>query len=263
MKTLQTLLSKNLSPTAREALDAMTQAAKRMFSVTACGELSGTPDVLLLWGIGAAHQAAAAKKQLYRGGRVVMLDMGYHKDKPGRNRMFRVSIDEPHPQRLLDETPDALCKNWLPRVEEKPNLGSRVLLVDMGPKAVSQYELNDWARLKATELESRGIPRSDMLHRPKPKRPFIPVPGVAHDAASSIDTLLRRSRLVVTHHSNVGVEAVMAGVPLETEDGAAFWMRGKEWTYENRVSFINRLSHWQYRPTQAAEAWTFLERFLK
>ena len=263
MKKLLVLRHSDLSPTAKEALDSLTKAAQGLFSVEVRPSFYGSPDILLLWGVGAPVQAAARETQLARGGRVIMLDMGYQRDPLGRNRMFRISLDAPHPQQWLDQTPSNVLRGHWPLLEEEPVLGQYVLVVGMGPKSNQQYGMRDWAKGKIQELEKSGISRTDMLHRPKPKRPFFPVHGVAHDAISPMASLLRKSRLVVTHHSNAAVEAVIAGVPIDTEDGAAAWLRNKNWTYKNRKSFINRLSHWQYRPSEAGDAWNFLEGFLK
>lgn len=262
MKTVQALFTRGLSSTALAALESMTTAAGSRSEVRKTQAYQRGSDVLLLWGIGAVEQSAAARRQLSDGGRVVSLDVGYDRDPPGKDRMFRFSLDDPHPQRWLDQTPDS-AHAWSRDVIKEPTLGTRILIVDMGPKAVQQYGISDWARTAVRSLEARGFCKSSMIHRPKPRNPFVPIPGVAHDTASSISSLLRKSSLVVTHHSNVGIEAIIHGVPVETEDGAAAWMRDKLWTYENRVSFINRLSRWQSRPSHARDAWRFLEGFLR
>lgn len=240
----------------------MAAAAKNRFEVRRTQTYQRGSDVLLLWGIGAVEQSAAAEKQKADGGRVVCLDVGYVRDPPGNNRMFRFSLDGAHPQRWLDDTPDS-PHSWQPTMTETPKLGGRVLIVDMGPKSIQQYGIVDWARRTVQSLEARGFSKASMIHRPKPRNPFVPVPGVAHDTSSTMEALLRKSLLVVTHHSNAGVEAVIHGVPVETEDGAAAWMADKPWTYENRRSFINRLSRWQCRPSHAGDAWSLLERFIR
>lgn len=254
-------MNRELSITAKNTLEKMAAAAREFYRVSVVPSASASADVLLLWGVGAPRQQAAFRNYRERGRPVICTDVGYAKDPPGHNRRFRISINAPHPQLLLSDTEED--SRWEPYVERDPVLGSRVLLVDMGPKSCEQYALHDWAPVKLRELLARGLRPSEIVYRPKPRNKFTPLPGVAHDAVSDISRLLKNSCLVVSHHSNVCVEAVAAGVPIECEDGAAMWMKNREWSYENRLSMIRRLSRWQYTPAESREAWIFMEKFLK
>ena len=71
---------------------------------------------------------------------------------------------------------------------------------------------------------------------------------------------MRGARLVVCRHSNVAVDAVIAGVPVECEDGAAYWLRDKPYTPEVRRDFLDRLAWWQWKPEECMKAWEFIRR---
>jgi hypothetical protein len=64
--------------------------------------------------------------------------------------------------------------------------------------------------------------------------------------------------MLVCRHSNCAVDAVVAGVPIECEDGAAKWLDGKPYKRRTRKDFLNRLAYWQWKASEAAQAWQFI-----
>jgi hypothetical protein len=78
------------------------------------------------------------------------------------------------------------------------------------------------------------------------------------DATSDIADVLRGAALAVCHHSNVAVDAVLAGVPFESDDGVSTWLRNKPFTRETRLDFCRRIARWQYKRGEMVEAWRFL-----
>ena|SRR3990167_7173708 len=78
-----------------------------------------------------------------------------------------------------------------------------------------------------------------------------------------IEALLKGASLVVVRHSNVSVDATIAGVPFECEDGAAVWLTQKDYTPENRLNFLRRVAYWQWHKGEVKEAWRFLEGMLE
>src|SRR5690606_31042250 len=99
------------------------------------------------------------------------------------------------------------------------------------------------------------FPGRKVIFRPK-RRDDMKLPCKT-DGETPIAELLRGSSLVVCRHSNVAVDAAIAGVPFECEDGAAAWLQARPYTAENRLDFLRRLAHWQYRPDEADRAWAF------
>lgn len=200
------------------------------------------PDVnlLMLWGVGRPGHSAHRDRAIHQGRRVVMWDLGYRKG------YYRLSIDHDHPWRLMDQTPETGRESPATLREDAGN--GPILLIGMGRKSKSYLNSWNWESRKIAELKRRfpGVP---IVVRPKPR---------AGDGATRIEDAMKGCRLVVCRHSNVSVDACIAGVPFECEDGAAFWLRDKPYTTENRQRFLNKLSHWQYAPSESKQAWDFI-----
>lgn len=75
-----------------------------------------------------------------------------------------------------------------------------------------------------------------------------------------IDEALRGASLVVCRHSNVAVDACVAGIPVECDDGAAaaLYRGNPNPTREQRAEFLRRLTFWEWRPDEAAQAWDWI-----
>jgi hypothetical protein len=231
-------------------------------AVHAAGDeiVGGAPDVLVLYGVGAAVNDQARRAQLARGGRVLHFDLGYF----GRAKLvgyLRMCIDRDHPQHLLDGTPSDPARFAAHGIElrEDADPGGPIVLVGLGRKSRAYLGEHDWERRKLKEL-ARRFPGRDVVFRPK-RASSIDMP-VRSDADTPIAALLRGASCVICRHSNVAVDAAIAGVPFEAEDGAAMWLQSRPFTRENRLDFLRRLAHWQYRPDEAAQAWAFAKRML-
>lgn len=104
------------------------------------------------------------------------------------------------------------------------------------------------------------FPGRKIIYRPKPNSPPVKL-NCPMEAKMPIEKLLEGASLVVSRHSNVCVDGVIANVPFEAEDGAAMWLRGKPWSIENRIAFLRKLSWWQWQVKEAKEAWDFLHEY--
>jgi hypothetical protein len=218
----------------------------------------GKSDWLVLFGVGAAVHDQARRAQIKRGGRALIWDLGYFGRKKGTG-FLRASIDQDHPQELLDRTPPDPSR-WDRlgiALREDADPGGFILLVGLGSKSRKYLNVVDWEQRALSSLRVR-FPGRTVLHRPKPGHES-PKLHCERDADTPIDTLLRGCSLVVCRHSNVAVDAVIAGVPFETADGAAVWLARRPFTPENRLDFLRRLAWWQWMSTEADAAWSFLK----
>lgn len=199
-------------------------------------------DLLMMWGIGRAGHSAHRDRAIHQGRKVALWDLGYIKG------YYRLSIDHDHPWRLFDQTPNT-GREYPANLREDAGNGP-IILVGMGRKSKVYHNTYNWESRKLGELKRRfpGVP---ILVRDKPR---------AGDGAPPIERVLAGARLVVCRHSNVAVDAVIAGVPFECEDGAAYWLKGKSYTREARQDFLNRLAFWQYKPSETEQAWDFIRR---
>jgi hypothetical protein len=103
----------------------------------------------------------------------------------------------------------------------------------------------------------RTKPRLPGKNLDRVKWPFISTGEFVVDA-------LRGASLVICRHSNVAIDACIAGVPVECEDGAAYWLyrRGSVPTVAQRLDFLHRLCWWQWRFSEMDKAWLFLQSML-
>jgi hypothetical protein len=218
-----------------------TNESQRGLEILGAMEACAPPvDLLMMWGVGRPGHSAHRDRAIHQGRRVVMWDLGYKKG------YYRLSIDHDHPWRLFDHTPDT-GRQFPATLREDAGTGP-ILLIGMGRKSKSYLNSWNWESRKIAELKRRfpGVP---IQVRQKPR---------TGDGAPRIEDAMKGCRLVVCRHSNVAVDACIAGIPFECEDGAAYWLRDKEYSPENRQRFLNKLAHWQYQPNEAKQAWEFI-----
>lgn len=219
-----------------------------------------SPDVtLMVCGPGAPARLAIANAHRAAGGRVVIWDGGYFR-APG---YWRTSADHEHPQRLLDRAPADPSRFAALSIKLRNDFNPRghIVLVGLGPKTRDILQVKDWEARKLGDLRQR-FPRAKIIFRPKPKRPY-PQLGLTIAKDGPIEQVLRGASLVVCKHSNVAVDAVVAGVPFEAEDGAATWLNGKAYTPPNRLEFLHRLAWFMWRADEAPAAWKMVQRMLE
>ncbi len=222
-------------------------------------EPSGSAKTLMIYGPGHPVRKVQAEQHAAAGGRLVLWDIGYfaHTHCPGA---MRLSIDHGHPQGMLDRVPldgsrwDAL---GVPLRQDYQVKGP-ILLIGLGPKARATMDNKEWERQAFAKLRRR-FPRANIVFRPKPNRPHPMLP-CRIDGKTPIDVLLRGVSLVVCKHSNVAVDATVAGVPFECSDGAACWLHGKPYSPANRLEFLRRLMWFNWHAEEAAEAWKVIQR---
>lgn len=109
-------------------------------------------------------------------------------------------------------------------VEVKPwqDGGDEVLIFGAQAKAMHEHGIKylEWETDMARELLARGV---KVVYRPKPTDPMrapLQLLGVGYDDGP-LDDALKRARCVVTHHSNAALDALVAGVSVYCETGAA------------------------------------------
>lgn len=222
-----------------------TNESQRGLEILGAMEACAPPvDLLMMWGVGRPGHSAHRDRAIHQGRRVVMWDLGYRKG------YYRLSIDHDHPWRLFDRTPET-GRSFPAELRDDAGDGP-ILLIGMGRKSKSYLNSYNWELLKIGELKRRfpGVP---IVVRPKPR---------AGDGATRIEDALKGCRLVVCRHSNVAVDACIAGIPFECEDGAAYWLMDKPYTPENRQRFLNRLAWFQWKPDEAAKCWEFIRNLI-
>lgn len=219
----------------------------------------GRSEWLVLQGVGDRMHNAARRAHIRRGGHVLLWDFGYW-DREKMTGHMRMSIDHDHPQAWLDHTP-LNTHRAVPALREDSDPDGHILLVGLGRKSRRYLNAPNWERTAYAELVRR-FPGRRIIFKPKPGD-AVRLPCETADAETPIEHLLRGAARLVCRHSNCAVDAAIAGVEFEAEDGAATWLQARGFTPANRLEFLRRLAWWQYKPTESALAWSFAKQVVK
>jgi hypothetical protein len=217
--------------------------------------------IVMTYGLGhreRRHWTDAHRKQ---GGRVIAWDLGYW-NRDGKDCNMRVTLDEDHPWRMIKPESGARFAATGIELRDDRSPTGHVVIVGMGRKqrAWKGHPHQEWERhaIKSARAE---FPKRRVYYRPK-KPEYLPgTPTIGGE----IDVALKGASLVVCHHSNVAVDACVAGIPVRCEDGAAYalYRHGENPTRAERLSFLESLAHWQYAPSEGLQAWSFIKARLE
>jgi hypothetical protein len=256
MATVEFLRARQLSSSGEPMLKALAIAARAAGDVVVeTTSFRGGSDWLVLFGIGADVNHKARRAHLAAGGHVLHWDLGYI-DREKVVGHLRMSIDTDHPQQWLENTPgdSSRLQPLNVALREDADPAGPILLIGLGRKSRAYLRQPQWEQMTFQKLRQR-FPGTRIIFRPKGNDELRLACDV--DPSTPIKQLLRGASLVVCRHSNVAVDAVIAGVPFEAEDGAAMWLKNRDFTPENRIEFLRRLAWWQWKSTEAAQAWAF------
>lgn len=214
-------------------------------------------DLLMAYGIGHQLRRQYWLQHLRAGGHCIGWDLGYwHRDR----KTMRLTIDADHPQALirLGEDPARFAASGI-ELRNDFNPAGHVVIVGMSAKADRMMNMthNQW-EMRAAMLARHGYPGHLVVFHPK--RPTDPVLPGFQTMRGPIEEVLKGASLVVCRHSNVAIDACIAGIPVHCEDGAAFalYRHNTSPTPALRLAFLQGLAHWQYVPEEAATAWQFI-----
>lgn len=233
-------------------------AEKRPPEVDVTADYVGDRNLLVLYGVGLAKRLEHRQRHLAAGGHVAMWDLAYW-DREGA---MRLAIDSLHPTAAQLARAPAKERFRPMALREDADPAGPILLIGIGPKSGAMFGLDpcEWERAKVAELRAR-FPGRTICWRPKGKL-FVGLPGTLPRFGSTIDVALRGCSLVVCRHSNVAVDACIAGIPVECEDGAAaaLYNARPAPTREERIEFLKQLAWWNWGFAEAREAWSWMQR---
>lgn len=162
------------------------------------------------------------------GGAGVYIDLGYW-GRHHKNRWagyHKISVNARHPtayfmnNRHSGQRASALgiaASPW------KNHDRGAILLAGMGDKGAEAegYRPEEWERAAIAEI--RRHTDREIIYRPKPSwKEALPIDGTTYSPKlDDLDKVLRRTGVVVTHHSNVAVDALVFGIPAFCWDGVA------------------------------------------
>lgn len=237
---------------------------KAPIEVSVTERYKGKSEILMLYGMGHPNRRDAWIAHVRNGGRMVGWDLGYW-DREIDDAKMRVTIDADHPQRwrYREMPPERFAASKIELREDFDPNGS-IVIVGLGYKQCRVLKSSplEWERAKLAEIRE-AYPGKPVIFRPK--RPHDPaLPGCWNAGKSELVNVLRGTSLVVCRHSNVGLDACIAGIPVVCEDGAAAAIYGSDLRHpkapslEARRRLLEWVAWWQWAPTEASAAWGFL-----
>lgn len=225
--------------------------------ISRCGDeafISETPepaDCAVMYGWRRRHLLFQYPQWMYA-------DLGYW----NRDAYYRVSVGDWSPHRYLNFGMDSTrLKSMGVRIQPWQD-GEEILVVGASEKSMAQHGFGymEWERKAVRRLGDVG----KVVYRPKPHDPNRhPIPGVGYDSRPVAEALAS-AKLVVTHHSNMAVDALVAGVPVycETGVGAAFSVPfGSFERRPGREQFLYDVAWLQWTLAEMADGtcWSFLK----
>lgn len=254
----EVLIDRDMFKRGAAMLDAMIAAAP--IEVRPRETYAGDCELLMVYGTGHPRRRPWQEAHTANGGTVVSWDLGYWNRSAGA---MRLSIGHEHPQHMLRPEP---AERWAAQditLQDfyKPN--GHVLIVGIGPKSCRTYGLRpmQWEFARGREalalMDGRRV-----IYKPK-REHDAPLPGFPVKRGPIMEAL-RGASLVVCRHSNVAVDACIAGVPVVCQDGAAAALYGNDIrnpvapSIEQRRAFLESLAWWNWLPAEAPQAWQYI-----
>jgi hypothetical protein len=254
----EVLLPAKIGRSGSRMLRAMIAAApKAGVRCTVSESYRAQAPVLMSYGLGHPERRRATTAHIRNGGRLIGLDLGYW----DRDATMRVTLDSDHP-RAMPAMPASRWNAAGIALRDEFDPDGPIVLVGLGRKSRAQFGLmgQQWEMRTLDRIRS-AYPGRPVIYRPKKPEAL----AGCRSADGPIEDVLRGASLVVCRHSNVAVEACIAGVPVVCEDGAAVALYGSDLRApvnpgrERRRRFLKDLAWWQWRPDEAVEAWRFLK----
>lgn len=195
---------------------------------------------------------AAGKKVLY-------IDLGYWGRLAG-GKLYgyhKIALNARHPTAYFQRKPKDNRRINGFDLEFKPwrQSGDYILLAGMGDKAARAegFEIERWERETIRAIQA--VTDRRIVYRPKPSwKGARPISGVLYShPKTELESALQNCHAVVTHHSNVAVDAVLAGVPVFAWAGVGSVMGLNDLTRiespifpEGREQWVNDISYCQW-----------------
>ena len=230
-------------------------------------------DIAIFYGLSDGLKRIFDDYRIHR--RALFVDLGYwHRRKKTRwDGYHKVCIDDRHPTAYFQRVPrddQRVRAMELPDPAPWRASGTHILVAGMSGKAAAAEGLaaEQWERETIATL--RRITSRPIIYRPKPNWNMArPILGATLDATTPLEIALRDCHVAVSHHSNVMIDALMAGVPIICEGGAASVLNGGTLAdVENpampdgREQFMRDLSYTQWKMEEMASGmfWRFMRR---
>ncbi len=259
------LIDDGMNPKGQRMIRAMIEAAPAVGVTPVIHRRDGYKgecELLMIYGVGHPINSRDAKRHTDSGRHSIGWDLGYF-GRAAKHYPMRLTIDAPHPQHLIRPMPPERFDSSGTRMRQDCNPAGHIVLAGQGRKSRHQYDYDgtEWEVGKLRQIRA-AYPGRKVIYRPKPGA--VEAIGCPSDAHSPIDKVIHGASLVVVRHSNVAVDACIAGIPVVCEDGAAAALYGADIcnprnpTIQERLEFMRSLAWFQWSANEALQAWRFI-----
>lgn len=139
--------------------------------------------------------------------------------------------------------------------------GTHILIAGMSDKAAfyAGFKVEEWERETIAKLQA--VTTRPIVYRPKPSwKAARPIDGVQYsEPAVPLELAMKHAWAVVTHHSNVAVDAILAGVPAFCWHGVAREMSSQDigqiehpFRPEGRLEWASDIAYTQWSVVEIA-----------
>jgi len=193
-------------------------------------------------------------------------DLGYwHRDA-----YYRFAVNGWSPDRYVGQgLPATRFERLGLRIRPWRTGGREIVVAGSTAKACTDHGIGyqEWERKVIAQLQGCGRP---LAYRPKPNDLAAgPIAGAALDRRP-VSEMLASAYAVVTHHSNTAIDALLAGVPVHCETGAAAAFSvpldqiAAASLLEGREQFLFDVAwlQWTLEEMRTGECWKHLRQYL-
>lgn len=202
---------------------------------------------------------------------VAYLDMGYWQ-RAGADGHFKVAVNARHPTAYFQKRKhdDKRSKALGLTIERWRKDGKHILLAGMSAKAAWAEKCEPVEKFERICIQAlRNITDREIVYRPKPSWDGAkPIDGTWYSPREQpLCDVLKGCHAVVTHHSNVAVDGLLAGVPCFVWDGVAKPMGSDDLRLierphhpGDRERWVNDVTYTQWRISEMRDgtAWRHL-----
>ena len=228
--------------------------------VEASLEVSEETECVVTWGLGHPASAGVMRGLVKCGVAVVGWDLGYW----SRSTHYRVSVNAIHPQAIVMARRRE-ARPGTPTLRSDDNPNGPIVLVGIGRKSAATYDEKpgEWERDTLQRIKD-VFPSRRILFRPRERGSCLAELPHTETVDGPIEGVLKGASLAVCRHSNVAVDAIIAGVPVIADDGAAAAIcphkieaKPRKSSYEVRSQFLANLSWFQWSKVEMREPATW------
>jgi hypothetical protein len=227
-------------------------------------------SIAVLYGLESGGHKVFADYSQHR--HLAFVDLGYFGRRMGGrwSGYHKITLNDRHPSAYYRRGHDSSRLN-VHKVQPQPwrRSGEYILVAGMGDKgsAFCGFHSEQWERDIIRQIKS--VTKRPIIYRPKPSwKAARPIEGTNFSPRQhALEDAMRNCWAVVSHHSNVSVDALIAGIPAFTWQGVAAEMSLQDisriedpWYPPDRESWLADIAFTQWSVAEMRDGlpWRYL-----